>query len=505
MTDALITLRRTSHLTLLAAAMVAGASSATARVSTGSGLDRDDKRIAEALRDDAMRGTKAFALVEELTTTIGPRLAGTPADHAAVAWAEAKMTALGFDRVWREPVSFPLWQRGHGSATLLIGTTGGASGAASAAEQPLEVTALGGSVGTGGTPIEAEIVAFADLAALQAAADGSLDGKIAFVGYRMERQRDGSGYGPAVGARSNGASIAARKGASALLIRSIGTSSRRFAHTGQMRYAEDAPKIPAAAVSSPDADQISRLLARGGAVRVRLDLAAATTGIGHSWNVIGEITGREAPDEFVVIGGHLDSWDTGTGAVDDGAGVAITMAAGAAIAALPTPPRRSVRVIAWASEENGLMGAREHAKNVGADWANVQVAAESDFGAGRIYALRAGASPEAWPVLRVIGDVLEPLGIATEETGGGPGPDVGPLVALGVPWAQLAQDGTDYFDLHHTPDDTLDKIEPEALDQQVAAYAAFAFLAAETTVDFGKAPVRATAPSAPPTGKPIAR
>lgn len=448
------------------------------------GLDTRDLRTAEGLRDAALAGSPAFMIVEELTTTIGPRLAGTEADHRAVAWAEAKMKALGFDKVWREPVRFPLWQRGHAAARIV-----------GAFEQPLVVTALGGSVGTGDQPLEAEVVAFADLAALQAAPDGSLDGKIAFVGYRMERARDGSGYGPAVGARSNGASVAARKGASALLIRSIGTSSHRFAHTGQMRYADDAPKIPAAALSSPDADQISRLLARGEPVRVQLELDAATTGIGQSWNVIGEITGREAPEEFVSIGGHLDSWDQGTGAVDDGAGVAITLAAGAAIAALPQPPRRTVRVIAWASEENGLMGAREHAKNVGAGWAAHQVAAESDFGAGRIDALRAGASPEAWPVLRAIGGVLAPLGIQTESSGGGPGPDVGPLVALGVPWAQLAQDGTDYFDLHHTPDDTLDKIDPKALDQQVAAYAAFAYLAAETSVDFGTAPALPARPA----------
>lgn len=450
------------------------------------GLDAADLRTAETLRDAALRGSPAFALVDELTTTIGPRLAGTEADHRGVAWAEAKMKALGFDTVRREPVSFPYWLRGHESAAI-VGEHA----------QPLAVTTLGGSVGTNGAPLEAEIVEFADLAALQAAPDGSLDGKIAFVAYRMGRARDGSGYGPAVGARSNGASIAARKGASALLIRSIGTSSKRFAHTGQMRYAEDAPKIPAAALSSPDADQISRLIARGETVRVRLDLAAVTAGVGQSWNVIGDITGREQPDEFVVIGGHLDSWDQGTGALDDGAGVAITMAAGAAIAALPEAPRRSVRVIAWASEENGLMGAREHAKQVGAAWPSYQIAAESDFGAGRIYALRSSTSPAAKPVVDAIGGVLAPLGIVTEHGVGGPGPDVGPLVALGVPWGQLAQDGTDYFDYHHTPDDTLDKIDPKALDQQVAAYAAFAYLAAETTVDFGEAQNPAAPPSDP--------
>ena len=444
----------------------------------GSGLDADDLAIAAALRDGTLASNPSYALVEDLTTTVGPRLAGTPADHRAVRWAEARFKALGYDRVWTQEVTFPYWRRGHESGAIV-----------GAHAQPLVLTTLGGSVGTGGRPIETEVVAFPDLDALKAATDGSLAGKIAFIDRRMERFRDGAGYGPVVGARSGGASEAARKGAVALLIRSVGTSRNRFAHTGQMRYAEGVPKIPAAALSTPDADQIARLLARGETVRVRLDLAAVEAGIGRSWNVFGEVTGREKPDEVVVIGGHLDSWDQGTGALDDGAGVAITMAAGAAIAKAPRRPARTVRVIAWASEENGLMGARQYAASVGAGWAAHQVAAESDFGAGRIYALRAGASPEAWPVVEAIGTVLAPLGIATESSGGGPGPDVGPLVALGVPWAQLAQDGTDYFDYHHTPNDTLDKIDPAALDQQVAAYAAFAWLAAETDIDFGQAPV----------------
>ncbi len=445
----------------------------------GSGLEPKDLRVAEGLRDRALEGSAAFGIVEELTTLVGPRLAGTPADHRAVAWAEQKLKALGFDKVWRQEVSFPYWRRGHESGEIV-----------GAHAQPLVLTTLGGSVGTGGKPLEAEIVEFANFDALKAAAPGSLNGKIAFVGYRMGRARDGSGYGPAVGVRGAGASEAARKGAVALLIRSIGTSTQRFAHTGVMRYDAETGKIPAAAVSSPDADQISRLLARGETVRVRLDLAAAEMGMGRSWNVIGEVTGRESPEEFVVIGGHLDSWDQGTGALDDGAGIGITMAAAEAIAKLPERPRRSIRFIAWASEENGLFGARQYAASVGAAWEQHQVGAESDFGAGRIYALRAGVSPEALPAIRQIGGVLAPLGIVTEETGGGPGPDVGPLVMLGMPWAQLAQDGTDYFDYHHTPNDTLDKIDPKALDQQVAAYAAFAYLSAETAVDFGRAPVR---------------
>jgi Zn-dependent M28 family amino/carboxypeptidase len=436
-------------------------------------------RTAESLRDAALKGTQAYDAVEDLTTRIGPRLAGTTADHRAVDWMESRLRAAGFDRVWRQEVTFPYWLREREHAEI-VGET----------PQPLVITALGGSIGTGETPLESEVVAFPDLAALRAAPAGSLDGKIAFISYRMGKARDGAGYGPAVGARTEGAVAAARAGASALLIRSIGSSPNRFAHTGIMRYAADVPRIPAAALSAPDAEQIERLLTKGLSVKVKLDIAAGEQGIGRSWNVVGEITGRELPDEVVAIGGHLDSWDTGTGALDDGAGIAITFEAARRIAELPERPRRSIRFIAWASEENGLMGARQYAASVGSDWANHQVAAESDFGAGRIYALRAGVSPEAWQAIEAIGEVLEPLGIVTEADKGGPGPDVGPLAGLGVPWAQLAQDGIDYFDFHHTPNDTLDKIDAKALDQQVAAYAAFAYLAAESEIDFGRAPSR---------------
>jgi Zn-dependent M28 family amino/carboxypeptidase len=285
-----------------------------------------------------------------------------------------------------------------------------------------------------------------------------------------------------------GASEAAKKGASALLIRSIGTDHDRMPHTGNQRYAEGARRIPAAALSNPDADLLSNMLRRGQPVTVRLDLDVGEAETVTSYNVIGEIRGRGKPDEVVVIGGHLDSWDLGTGAIDDGAGVAITMAAGALIGKLDRAPRRTVRVVAFANEESGLIGgtayANAHADKVAAH----QVGAESDFGAGRIYSLRAGADPAAWPVIERIGGVLAPLGIVVEKDLGGPGPDVSPISGKGMPWAQLAQDGTDYFDYHHTANDTLDKIEPAAMDQQAAAYAVFAYLAAETEVDFGKAP-----------------
>ncbi len=437
---------------------------------------------AERLRDEALTGSRAWSLVESLTTEVGPRMAGTEADPRAVAWAVDTMKSLGYDRVWTEPVEFPLWRRGHERAQVL-----------GAHAQPLLITTLGGSVGTDGRVLEAEVVEFATLDALKAQPPGSLDGKIAYVSYRMERFRDGSGYGPAVGARSDGASEAARRGAVALLIRSIGTDSHRFPHTGNMRYADDAPQIPAAALSNPDADQLSRLLARG-SVRLALDIDAGTVGsyVGH--NVIGEVRGSEAPDEVVVIGAHLDSWDLGTGAIDDGAGIAITMAAGAAIAALPQRPRRSVRVIAFANEEQGLLGAKAYAADNAALLDHHVIGAESDFGAGRIYALRTGIGADGWPVMQKIATVLTPLGIELQHEGGGPGPDIIPMDRAGMPWAQLAQDGTDYFDFHHTADDTLDRIDPKALDQQVAAYAVFAWMMASTTGDFRKPAAETAAP-----------
>jgi hypothetical protein len=461
--------------------MLLGAASCCAGASEGNDdLTPEAITIAKALRDAAASGSGAYALVESLTTEVGARMPGTDADARAVAWAKARFEALGYDRVILQPVTFRNWQRRSERAELLPPFA-----------QPRHVTALGGSVGSDGA-VEGEVVEFADLAALRAAPAGSLDGKIAYIAYRMQRFRDGRGYGPAADARVDGAGVAAQAGALALLIRSVGTDSHRFPHTGNMRYPADARPIPAAALSNPDADQLSRLLTRGVPVRVRLQLDVGFSGEYTSHNVIGEISGRERPDEYVVIGGHLDSWDLGTGAIDDGAGVAITMDAGARIAALKQRPRRSIRVIAFANEEQGLLGAKAYAAEN--DIARHVIGAESDFGAGRIYALRAGIDPARWPLMAQIGELLAPLGIVTEREGGGAGPDIIPLRDRGMPWAQLAQDGSDYFDYHHTADDTLDKIEPKALDQQVAAYAAFAWLAAESRGDFGRLPLPAPKP-----------
>jgi hypothetical protein len=440
-------------------------------------LDAKSMSKAAELRDGALQKNDAYALLESLTTEVGPRMAGSPADAKAVAWAEQKFKVLGYDKVTLQPVTFPIWRRDHETASVR-----------SPFLQKLHITALGGSVGTDGKPLDAEVVEFASVEALKAAPEKSLTGKIAFINKRMQRFKDGADYGPVVAGRRDGAIEAAKKGAVAVLIRSVGTDNNRLPHTGMMRYSDDVKKIPAAALSVPDADLLEHILKRGKPVTLSLDIAAGFNGTGTSYNVIGEIRGREKPNEFVVIGGHLDSWDLGTGAVDDGAGVSITMAAGALIGQMKKAPRRSIRVIAFANEEQGLYGGKAYAEANKTNVANHQIGAESDFGAGRIYSFGAGVSDKVWPVIEQIGSVLAPLGIITEKGKGSPGPDVGPISALGMPWAELQQDGTDYFDLHHTANDTFDKVDQKALDQQVAAYAAFAYLAAESKMDFGTVP-----------------
>ena len=429
-------------------------------------LDTAARLRAQALADDT-----AWSVVESLTTEVGPRLAGSEADARAVAWAQAKFQQLGYDRIWIEPVTFPKWERRGESAQVL-----------GAHAQPLVVTALGGS--PGGT-VEAEIVRFDSLEALHSAPAGSLAGKIAFVDYRMERARDGSGYSRGSAVRGRGPSEAIRKGAIGFLMRSASTSPHRVANTGITRFDEGLSPVPSATLSLPDADQLARLLARG-PVRVRLSLDCGWDGEYTSHNVIGEITGREAPQEVVLLGAHLDSWDLGTGAIDDASGVGITMAAGHLIRQLPQRPRRSIRVVAFANEEQGLLGGREYARRHAADVARHVIAVESDFGAGRIYGFNtSGGEPAA--VARIAG-ALAPLGVAHMPGKGGPGPDISPLAAIGGAWAWLAQDGSKYFDLHHNADDTLDKIDPADLAQNAAAYTVFAWLAAESDVDFGSAP-----------------
>ena len=429
---------------------------------------------AAQLRDAALTSKTAWQVTESLTTEVGPRMAGSPGDARAVAWAQAKFKALGYDKIWIEPVTFPKWERRSESAQV--------SGDHA---QPLHITALGGSPGG---KVEGEVVRFDSLESLEKAAPGALSGKIAFVDVPMPRTSSGEGYGLGSHIRGAGPSAAAKAGAIGYLMRSAGTDFHRNPHTGISRFQPGITPIPMAALSLPDADQLARLTALG-ATRVALALDCGWEGEYTSHNVIGEITGRSKPDEVMVIGGHLDSWDLGTGAIDDGAGVGISMAAGHLIGQLPKAqrPARTIRVIAYANEEQGLWGGRAYADAHKADIRKHQIGAESDLGAGRIYAFNAQVPDYAKAAVAQIAQVLAPLGIAHRADTEGCGPDTSPFHAIGMTCAGLAQDASKYFDYHHTPDDTLDKIDPAELAQNVAAYVAFAYLAADAEGDFGSA------------------
>ncbi len=460
-------------------------------------LSDADLATAAQLRDQAVAGSGAYALVESLVKEVGHRMAGSPNDAKGRAWAEAKFKALGYDKVYTQKVSFPAWERGFENAAIL-----------SPDSAPLTITALGGSIGTPKGGIRGEIVSFKDAAELEKAAPGSLTGKIAYVAKRMQRAKDGSDYGVVVIARSQGAVYAARAGAIGVLIRSVGTDENtRTPHTGNLRYDNMLTRIPAAALASADADALEAVLAKGAPVTVKLELGSRVRkGDYESANVIGEITGTDYPDEIVAIGGHLDSWDLGEGAIDNGAGVAITMEAGALIGRLEQAPRRTIRVIAFAAEEQGVWGGKEYARLAVEDGSFQKhvLVAESDFGAGRIYRFTTRFKDGEIGVADQIYSVLEPLDIARGDNLASGGADFSSLRDRGVPVVGLSQDGTHYFDYHHTAADTLDKIQPKNLDFNVGVYAAMAYLAAQAGPVFGPVPVAVPVAVAVPAQVPVA-
>ena len=435
----------------------------------------DAPMIAGALRDRAIAGhSVAWELLESLTTEIGARPVGSAAMTRARDWAVSKLTALGFSHVHVEPfIKQHAWVRGAESAALTFPV-----------ERPLMILGLGNSPPTPAAGLESEVVVFRSLDALVAAPTGSLSGRIAVVNQPMIRTQSGEGYATAVRARVDGPSLAAARGAIAYLTRSISTSTARAPHTGVVAYADGAQRIPAAALGVADAELLDRLAARGQAPRVRLKIESSNVPQAAAWNIAGEIPGREPASGTIVIGGHLDSWDPGDGAADDGAGVVITMAAARLIGERPERPRRTIRVVAWGSEETGGSGAA-YAESHAADAAQIVLASESDSGAGRAYRLqlpRSAASDSMHPVL---GSVLGPLGIIVSSTPAeSGGSDLEALARAGVPVFSFQQDASGYFDVHHSADDTFDKISRADLEQNVAAWAALLYLIADGSADF---------------------
>ncbi|HTS03042.1 MAG TPA: M28 family peptidase [Thermoanaerobaculia bacterium] len=409
----------------------------------------------------------AYETIRELLEASGPRLTGSPGDALAVAWATRALEARGFSNVHTEPVTAKHWERGEESGELLLPIP-----------LRLSLCALGGSVGTPDGGVEADVVEATSLEGVDALGEKA-KGKIVLIWQVMERGPTGAGYGATVPIRTNGASRAAKVGAAAVLVRSVGTSSARFPHTGAVDYAEGVAPIPAAALAIPDADLLHRYLGAGRRVRVRLRLGARTLPDVKAANVIGEIPGRERPEEIVVVGGHHDSWDLGTGAMDDGAGCGISIEAARLVGRLPRRPRRTIRVVLFANEENGLAGGRAYAKEHAAELGRHVAAVEADAGAGRTSGFGWTAGPSAAPLVAELAAFLAPFGWGEARKGGG-GADIGPMRAAGVPTFSPTQDVARYFDLHHSADDTFDKIDRDELKTAVATVAALLYTLAES-------------------------
>jgi carboxypeptidase Q len=431
----------------------------------------------KALRDAVLASSQALDTVRSLTDEAGPRLSGSPGNKAAIAWALRAMSDAGLTKVHAEPCAVPHWERGDESGAIL-----------EPSPQPLTLAALGGSVGTPPEGLEAEVIEVASLDALDKLDPAVAAGKIVFIYTKMERTRDGSGYGRAVGPRGTGAIHAAKLGAAGVLLRSIGTDENRAPHTGAMRYDDKVAKIPAAALANPDADVLHRLLAEGKRVRVRMKLGARTLPDAEGASVVGDVEGSAAPGEIVLLGAHLDSWDLGRGAIDDGAGCAIVLEAARHIAKLARHPRRTVRVVFFANEENGLRGAHAYAEAHAAELGAHILAIEADLGAGRVYESRFLGPAAAVPAFRAVAAAVEPLGATTSTEEAHGGADLTPLLGAGVPVMDLRQDATTYFDFHHTANDTLERVHKEEIDQAAAAYAAAAYVAADAAEAFGRIP-----------------
>lgn len=427
--------------------------------------------------DLAQRGDDlAWSITEDLTTEIGQRMAGTEAEAAARRWAVARLQSMGFANVRDEPFDMPVWVRGEEEAWL----TG------PFLPQKLAITALGTSASTGPKGIEGAVAYFESFDALVAAPDIQVKGKIVFIDHQMAPTQDGSGYGYYGRGRFTGANVAAKKGAIATVIRAIGTDDHRNPHTGGTNFEPGVKPIPAGAISNPDADQLVRQWKRVAAgkasapLRMKLLLTPRNLGTQKSGNVIAEVPGSDPGASPVIIACHLDSWDLGTGAIDDAAGCGIITAAAKHVMSAGQP-RRTIRILWAGAEEVGVFGGKAYFDAHGKE--KHAVALESDFGADRVWRVDFKLPDSAKALVDRIAAAVMPFGVVRGKQPANGGADIGALVQAGVPAIDLAQDGTRYFDIHHTPDDTLDKIDPAQLRQNVTVWAATLAILANSTND----------------------
>lgn len=431
-------------------------------------FSRADLKAVETLVDQALKDPTAYRLVESLTTEVGPRLAGSSGDRAGVAWAVREMQRLGLTNVRTSDAFVPNWVRGEAEFSVLAPWP-----------QPMPTLSLGGSVGTSDSGLEAEAVMVKDLAALAALPAGAVKDKIVFFSNRMERTRDGSGYSRAVAARSTGPSAAAALGAVGVVIRSISTSDLRFPHTGGTRYSLSAPRIPALAIANPDADSLERQFASGKPVHLRMKSTARDLPQVRSANVIGEIPGGDLASEIVILAAHLDSWDAGVGAIDNASGCGILLGVAKLIKELNLTPRRTIRVVLFANEEYAQSGSIAYMAAHEAELPRHVLGLEADFGAGPVWRLSTRVNPSQLPAVEQIFRALRPLKLERGGNEARGGADLDGLAKQGMALIAPDLDGTNYFDVHHTANDTLAQVDPQAIRQSVAAYAASAWLGAQ--------------------------
>jgi carboxypeptidase Q len=383
------------------------------------------------------------------------------------------MQRLGFSNVHTVDAPVPHWVRGEAEFAVI-----------SPWAQTMPTLALGGSVGTGPEGIEADAVMVEDLDALARLPAGAVKGRIVFFNLRMERTRDGTGYGKAVPVRAAGPSAASALGAIGVVIRSMSTSNTRFPHTGATRYTATSPRVPAFAISNPDADALERQFASGKSVRLRMKSTSRELPEALSASVVGDIPGTDRAAEYVILGAHLDSWDPGVGALDDGAGVAIMMSVAKLIAGLDAKPRRTIRVVLFANEEFGTSGSRAYLAAHQADADRHVLGFEADFGAGPVWRLSSRVNPRQLPAVDRIFKALAPLKLERGNNEARGGADLDGLGKLGMPILEPGLDGTNYFDVHHTANDTMAQVDPAALRQSVAAFAVSVWLGAQYAGDW---------------------
>lgn len=432
-------------------------------------LTAELKRLQEA----ALKSDYAWDQLAHLTNNIGPRPAGSAQANFAAQYVAGELRKLGLD-VKLEKVVVPHWVRGEETGALVE-----YPGMAPGTSQKVVLTALGGSVATPAQGVTAEVVVVNNFDEFAALSRDKVAGKIVLFNYKFDKQlaavgHGGAAYGQAVIYRALGASTAAKQGAIATLVRSVGGADYRIPHTGGMVYLPDAPKIPTAAVTAEDADMMA-YLAKQGSVRMRLVLTPQMLADVDSYNVVADLKGSEQPDQVVIVSGHLDSWDLATGAIDDGAGVVVAMQTAQLVKQLGLHPRRTIRVIAWMNEEFGASGARayaaEHKEEAGKHFAAI----ESDLGAGHPTGFSMAAPAANVPLLQPAARILQSSGAGMVQPSEDTETDIGPLLALGVPCFGPIQDERFYFNYHHTAADTLDKVVPHELQENAAVMAVLAY------------------------------